>query len=164
MATLFSILWLIVGILLQVLLFDHLSLWGGVVLFYVYMLSRMPVETKRIVQILTGFAAGAVVDVFCNTPGMHALAAGTLMFMRSPILHLLVERDDFKAGVPCLRTMGMPAFSRYLLTLTILHASILYVSEAFTVFHFWILLAKIVVSVVLTCLVAIVVELYIQNK
>lgn len=159
MALLFSILWLVAGVLLQVLLFNRLHVEGGIVLFYVYLLLKMPVEVARPVQILMGFLTGLTIDVFCNTPGMHALAATTTMWLREPILRSFVDTEDFKAGAPGLSALGLMVFLRYIAVLVVLHAVVLYLAEAFSLLHWPTLLLKISISILLTLLASLAVEL-----
>ena len=159
MALLFSILWLVAGVLLQVLLFNRLHVEGGIVLFYVYLLLKVPVEVARPVQILMGFLTGLTIDIFCNTPGMHALAATTTMWLREPILRSFVDTEDFKAGAPGLSALGLMVFLRYIAVLVVLHAVVLYLAEAFSLLHWPTLLLKISISILLTLLASLAVEL-----
>lgn len=150
MNTLYNILWIVLALLFQVVLFNHLSVFGGVALVYLIALLKMPVEINRNLQILAGFAVGLCVDIFCNTMGMHALAATTVMWLRIPIMHLYVNAEDVKEGVPSFTLLGMAEFIRYALTLIALHCILLYCIEAFTLFNFLVLLSKIVISVLLS--------------
>ena len=159
MALLFSILWLVAGVLLQGLLFNRLHVEGGIVLFYVYLLLKVPVEVARPVQILMGFLTGLTIDIFCNTPGMHALAATTTMWLREPILRSFVDTEDFKAGAPGLSALGLMVFLRYIAVLVVLHAVVLYLAEAFSLLHWPTLLLKISISILLTLLASLAVEL-----
>ena len=159
MANLICILWLAAGVLLQVLVFNRLHLEGGIVLLYLYLLLKVPIEMNRSLQILLGFVTGLAIDVFCNTPGMHALAASTTMWLRVPALRMYVDAEDFPAGVPSLYGLGPMLFLRYALTLILLHTVVLYVTEAFSLFHPSVLLLKVFISVALTLLTAFAVEL-----
>lgn len=158
MNTLNNILVLILTMVLQVLIFNHLHLWGGVVLVYLLALIKMPVDTKRIVQIVVGFVCGLLVDVFCNTLGLHALTCVTMMWMRQPILHLYINADDVKTGVLCGERLGINTYLRYAVTVIIFHCVFLYSVEAFTLFNFASLLLKIFFSILLTSIAAVVIE------
>jgi rod shape-determining protein MreD len=164
MQTLWSFLLAILGIAMQVLIFNRLHLWGGVAFVYLYALIKMPSETPRVLQIVFGFVVGFIIDCFCNTPGMHALACGTMMWMRMPLLHLFIASDDVKSGPLGLRQLGMSVFVRYLLAVTILFCLVLYVVEAFSLFHLWLMLLKIVLSVVLTSVIVLILEVANNSK
>ena len=157
-------LWVLLAVVLQVLLFNRLSLAGGIVIVYMIALLKMPVEVPRIVQILIGFLVGLMVDIFCNTLGMHALATVTVMFFREPLLHLFYNDPEFKNGSVGMERIGMASYIRYALTILAFHSILLYFIEAFTLFNFLVLLSKIFISIALSLLVAIVFEFSAMKK
>ncbi len=164
MPILISLFWIILGLALQVLLFNHLSLGGGIVLMYLYMIFRMPVEWNRSVQILAGFLVGLLVDIFCNTPGLHAFVCCTTMWLRLPMLHMFVVSDDIKNGCPTYHRLGFSIFTRFMAILLAIHSVLLYSLEAFTVFNFFNLLLKIIVTFILSFCVLLVTEIANDTK
>lgn len=158
MNTLYSLLWIILAVLLQVVLFNHLYILGGIAIVYLIALIKMPVEISRNLQILIGFLAGLIIDIFCNTIGMHALAATTIMWLRIPVLHLFVNAEDVKDGIPGVNRIGMPEFIRFALTMIVLHSILLYFIEAFTLFNLLVIIMKIIISTILTFCVSIALE------
>lgn len=158
MASLYSYFWIIVAILLQTLLFNHIQLFGGVIMVYMVALVKMPVEMNRNIQILAGFLAGLIVDIFSNTLGMHALTAVTIMWLRMPVLHLYVNSEDMKTGVPGNMLMGMQTYLRFALTIIGLHCFMLYFIESFTFFNILTTLIKATVSLLLTSLAVVTLE------
>lgn len=153
MPILITFVWIGLGLALQVILFNHLPLFGGVVLSYLYLVLRLPVDWNRNLQILVGFLVGLIVDIFCNTPGLHALACSTTMWMRVPLLHMFIVQDDIKNGCPTYHRLGFSIFSKFLLSMLLLHCVVLFVVESFTLFNFLNLILKIVMSVILSFLV-----------
>ncbi|MEG1617278.1 MAG: rod shape-determining protein MreD [Bacteroidales bacterium] len=138
-------------LLAQVLVFNNIHLWGfATPILYIWLILKLPAQTPRGLLISIGFFFGLIIDLFCNTPGMHALATSLLAFMRDSILFLFVQRDEMKNGSPSFRTMGMGAFVRYIILAILLYCTALYLIEAFTLFSFPILLLKIVSSSLLT--------------
>lgn len=164
MPILISLLWIFLGLTLQILVFDRMTLAGGVVLFYLYMLFRMPVEWNRSVQIFVGFLVGLIVDIFCNTPGLHAFVSTTTMWLRLPMLHMFIVADDIKNGCPTYHRLGFSIFTRFMAILLAIHSVLLYSLEAFTVFNFLNLLLKIVVSFVLSFAVLLAAEVANDTK
>ena len=145
-----SIFLIIISILLQVVLFNQLHMFGGVVLIYLLSLIKLPVEIKQPVQILIGFITGLLVDIFCNTLGMHALTCTLIMWLRVPIFHLFVLAEDFKSGSPNMKKMGVPEFIRFSVTLTVIHVSFLYLVESFSLFNIIPLVSKFLITSILT--------------
>jgi len=164
MPILISLLWTFLGLALQVLVFGHLTLFGGIALTYLYMICRTPVEWNRSLQILLGFAVGLVVDIFCNTPGLHAFVCTTTMWLRLPILHMFVVSNDIKNGCPTYHRLGFSVFSRFLAILLAIHCVLLYSLESFTLFNFFNLIAKIIVSFLLSFVVLLVAEVANDTK
>ena len=150
MPILIYLFWILLGLILQVGLFNHLPLFGGVVLSYLYMVFRTPVEWNRIAQIVMGFLVGFVMDMFCNTPGLHALTCTTTMWLRIPVLHLFIVSDDIKNGCPTLLRLGTSVFVRFLASVLFVHCVVLYSVEAFTMFNLGHLLLKIIFSFILS--------------
>ena len=103
-------------------------------------------------QILLGFIVGFVVDMFCNTPGLHALTCVTTMWLRLPLLHVFIVADDIKNGCPTYHRLGSSVYTRFLGFVVLVHCVLLYSFESFTLFNFFNLLSKIVMSVVMTFL------------
>jgi len=150
MSILLYILCLLLAVVLQVLLFNHLSLFGGVAFVYAIALLKAPVELNRVIQIVMGFLVGFVVDVFCNTPGMHSLTAVSVMALRDVILHLFNNDPEFKSGTVSMDQIGTSTYARFSLSIIALHSILLYIIESFTLFNFPVLLTKVFISVALT--------------
>jgi rod shape-determining protein MreD len=163
MTYVYSFFWLIISLLLQVLVFNRLSIWGGVSLVYIYVLAKFPVDMNRSLQVIVGFLTGLVVDIFCNTPGMHALAAATAMWLRIPILRMFVDAQDFNMGVPGIQRPGLAVFSKYILALFLFHILLLYLIEAFSLFQPGVLFTKITVSLILTYVISLSLEVFQRN-
>ena len=97
MRILLNIILYAVILLIQVLLLNHINLWGYATPFlYIWLILKLPYDMPRGLVITLGFITGLIIDIFCNTPGMHAFATTTLAFMRLPILHLFIQQADIK--------------------------------------------------------------------
>ena len=73
----------VVVYLLQILLVNNLHFMGVVdPCIYILALLVLPAELNKLWQLLIGFAAGFVMDIFCNSMGVHTLACTALMFAR----------------------------------------------------------------------------------
>lgn len=164
MTSLYSLFWLILAVVLQTLLFNHLQLFGGVIMVYMIALLKMPVEMNRNLQILAGFLCGLIIDIFSNTLGMHTLTAVTVMWLRMPILHLYISSEDVKTGIPGNLLMGMQSYIRYSLTILAVHCVFLYFIESFTLFHILTTLLKASISLILTFLAVLSLELATLKK
>ena len=100
----------VVVMLLQVLLFDQLQLMGICHPYiYVLCLLMMPITLPRISDMLIGAVVGLVMDIFCNSLGVHMTACILLMYVRPYLLSVLVNESDRLNEQLSLRTLGMEA-------------------------------------------------------
>lgn len=158
MSILYSIFWILVSVIMQTMLFNHLQLFGGVIMVYMIALIKMPVEVNRNIQILVGFLCGLIIDVFSNTLGMHTMTAVTVMWLRMPLLHLFVSSEDTKSGIPSASLMGMQSYLRYALTILAVHSVLLYFIESFTLFNIIATVLKAFISLLLTFIAIVTLE------
>lgn len=130
--------WAAALLLLQVLVFNHIHLWGyATPMPYVYLLIIMPGTTPRWLYIVTGFAFGLALDIFSSTPGLTASAL-CLCGLFVPLLLSLFSpaETDGEAPEPSASAMKWGPFSRYALFAILLHCTAFFVVEAFT-FSLW---------------------------
>ena len=126
--TLHRIVWFVVLVLVQVEILNHVHIMGYA----------------------TPFFLGLCVDIFSNTPGMHAAASTFLAFLRRPLLQAQMLRettDDYEPGV---RSMGLGPFLRYVTSAVLAFVVVVRVIDAFNFFHFIELLLRIVTDTLVT--------------
>ena len=100
--------------LLQVLLFDQLQLWGACHPYiYVLCLLMMPITLTHSVDMLIGAVAGMIMDIFSNTLGVHMAACTLIMFIRPYLIGVIVNDKDRLNEQISLRAIGMEAFIKY---------------------------------------------------
>jgi len=112
----------IVVMLLQVLLFDQLQLLG-VCHPYIYILCllMMPITLPHSVDMIIGAIIGLVMDVFCNSLGIHTAACVLLMFIRPYLIGVIVNDKDRLNEQITLRAIGMEAMIKYVIILVLIH-------------------------------------------
>lgn len=124
-------------VLAQVVVFNHLCLFNvAVPMVFFYLIIRLPI-TLSINWVLTiGFFLGLIVDIFSDTYGMNALACTIEAMLRRPILRLYVPREeDLTRPEPSMYSLGTSAYLKYLLTMTLLYCTLIFLIEAFTFFN-----------------------------
>jgi rod shape-determining protein MreD len=123
----------IVVIALQVLVLNNIQLGGYInPYFYVIFVLLLPFETPGWMVTLTGFAMGLTIDLFVNTPGVHASATAFMGFGRLYILRYMAPRDGYEPGTfPRVFYYGLNWFLSYALILTFVHHLALFFVEAF---------------------------------
>lgn len=144
----------IVVMILQVLLFDQLQLLG-VCHPYIYILCllMMPINMPSIVEMLLGAGAGLVMDVFCNSLGVHMAACILIMFIRPYLIGTIVNDKDRLTEQISLRVIGMEALIRYVVTLVLIHHLMVFLLAAWSWQHIGFVLLETVVSSSITIVV-----------
>ena len=139
-------------VLAQVIVFNHICLFNvAVPLVFIYLLVRLPITLSVNWMLTIGFFLGLIVDIFSDTYGMNTLACTIEARMRKPILRLYVPREeDLTRPEPSMYSLGTATYLKYLLTLTLLYCSLIFLIEAFTFFNPVRLLLRIVFSTILS--------------
>ncbi|WP_289761899.1 rod shape-determining protein MreD [Duncaniella muris] len=139
-------------VLAQVIVFNHICLFNvAVPLVFIYLLVRLPITLSVNWMLTIGFFLGLIVDIFSDTYGMNTLACTIEAMMHKPILRLYVPREeDLTRPEPSMYSLGTATYLKYLLTLTLLYCSLIFLIEAFTFFNPVRLLLRIVFSTILS--------------
>jgi len=119
-----NLLRLLVLVLLQVLLLDHLDVANGYMAPYLYVLFLLllPFELPPALGLLIGAGTGFLVDSFSSTPGMHMGACTLLMFTRIHLTRIIAPREGYEFGMrPTVHSMGMAWFLTYAGLLVLVH-------------------------------------------
>ena len=146
----------VVVMLLQVLLFDQLQLWGACHPYiYILCLLMLPITLPHSVDMLIGAVVGLVMDIFCNSLGIHTASCILLMFVRPYLLGVIVNDKDRLNEQIHMRTLGMEAFIKYVVILVFIHHLMVFSLAAWSWHHIGFVLLETVVSGVITCFIII---------
>jgi len=144
---------LIVLLLLQLLLINNLHFMGVCnPCLYILFLIALPAELPNWAELFIGAFVGMIMDIACSTPGVHMAACVALSYNRPRLLHKIIPDDDRLIGTLSTRIIDMPSFIRIVLTLTLLHHTILFLLLNFTFHAFWLTVIQILVSSFMTIL------------
>lgn len=144
----------IVVMLLQVLLFDQLQLWGACHPYiYVLCLLMLPITLPHSVDMLIGAAVGIIMDVFCNSLGVHMASCILLMFIRPYIIGAIVSDKDRLNEQISLRAIGMDAMIKYVIILVLIHHLTVFFLAAWSWQHIGFVLLETMVSSIITILI-----------
>lgn len=148
----------VVLVLLQALLLNNIQFSGYVNPYlYVLFILLLPFETPRYLLLFLGFFLGLSIDIFSNTPGMHASATTFMAFLRPSTIDLISSRDNVDAtSSPRLTLMGFGWFMRYTLLLVVAHHLFLFFVEAFSVNAFIHTLTRSLLSAAFTIILIII--------
>lgn len=148
-------------VLVQVLILNNIHFLRVATPFlYLYFILKMPVESTRTNVVFFSFLIGLLVDIFSNTPGMHAFACTLAGFIRLPLIRLLMGKDLPEGINPSYKTFGYGGFLRYMLLVVVIHHVALFLIESLTLFDPPFLAIRIVASVVTTALLICTIEAF----
>lgn len=156
----------VIVILVQVLVFNNIQINGYInPYFYVVFILLLPFETPNWALLVMGFLLGISIDIFTNTPGMHASATVLIAFLRPYVLRILAPRDSYEVGTfPRIYYYGFNWFFRYALVLIAIHHVFLFYIEFFRFSDFFITLSRSLVSSFFTLVLIILSQFVIFRK
>ena len=112
-----GLVYFVVLVLIQVLILNNIHFLRIATPFlYLYFIIKMPVGTSRDLVVLFSFLLGLVIDMFSNTPGMHAAACTLAGFIREPLIRFFMGKDLPEGIYPSYKTFGYGGFFRYVLS------------------------------------------------
>lgn len=140
--------------ILQVLLFDQLQLWGACHPYiYIVCLLMLPITLPHNVDMVIGAAVGLIMDIFCNSLGIHMAACILIMFIRPYLLGGIVNDKDRLNEQITLHTLGLEAMIKYVAILVVVHHLTVFALAAWSWAHILFVLIETLVSSVVTILV-----------
>ena len=141
----------ILVMILQVLLFDQLQLLGVCHPYiYVLCLLMMPITLSHSADMIIGAVVGLIMDIFCNSMGIHTAACIFIMFIRPYLIGAIVNDKDRLNEQISLRSLGMEALLRYVVILVVIHHLIVFLLAAWNWAHIGFVLVETLVSSLVT--------------
>lgn len=129
----------IVLVLVQVLILDNIQ-FSGLVNPYIYILFilLLPFTIPGYFLLGLSFLLGISIDMFNNTPGVHAGATVLLGFLRPGIAQLISSREIIEKGnTPNMRQLGFASFIKYTVISVLVHHLFLFYAETFSFSDFF---------------------------
>lgn len=146
----------ILVMLLQVLLFDQLQLLGVCHPYiYILCLMMMPVTLPHNVDMIIGALVGVVMDIFCNSLGVHTAACILIMFIRPYIISSMVNDIDRLNEAISMHVLGVKNMIKYVLILVFVHHAVVFLLAAWSWSHIGFVLIETIVSGIITSFIII---------
>ena len=142
-----QILRLLVVMLLQVLLFNQLQLWGLCHPYiFILFLLLMPITLPEHVDMIIGACVGLLMDVSCNSPGVHMAACTLLMFIKRYVIGIFVnDRDRLNEEISS-KTLSMAAMLKYCAIMVLVYHLVVFSLAAWSWSHIGLVLQETLVS------------------
>jgi rod shape-determining protein MreD len=160
------VLMFVVFFALQLLVLNNINLGGYINPFiYILFIILLPFNTPGWLLLILGFFTGLTMDSFSNTLGMHSSATLFLCFIRPYVISIISTSENTdKASSPNLSSNGLEWFIRYSLILIVAHHIVLFYLEAFTFAHFFLTLARVLISSATTFVFILLSQFFFFNK
>lgn len=103
------------------------------IFLYPMFIILLPTQTPKQFLILLGFLIGITLDMFYDSPGVHAGAAVFTGFIRDFSLRMFgVDIDKAKSLTPSRANIGLGKFSQVAAFILFLHIFVYYIFDVFT--------------------------------
>ncbi|MDH3652103.1 MAG: hypothetical protein OEQ53_20620 [Saprospiraceae bacterium] len=159
---------LILLVLLQVLIFKQLTIgWTQFnyiqVIIYPLFLMLLPINIGKGWLLVIAFALGLIIDMFYDSPGVHASACLFTGLLRPFILQVMEPRGGYKVNaIPTRAEFGNEWFFRYAALLLVVHILAYFSVEVFNLGEIGYILLKTIFTF-LPSMLLIVIYMYILN-
>jgi rod shape-determining protein MreD len=134
-------------------------------LYFLFILW-LPFGINRLSITILGFILGFVLDLFSNTPGLHAAACGLMAYIRPSILNLLLAQEATEEvhKEPSVGTMGWGPYLFYVFSLTFIHHFYLVLLEWLEFGSFTYFIGKVITTTTMSVLLIFLVELIMNRR
>ena len=153
-------------LLLQEFLFNNIQL-GIYINIYIYVMFilLLPTTYSPLVVLLLSGIIGLTVDVFSGSIiGLNMAACLAMGFFRTHILKMITTSSDTPQGVPVMYRMDVRKVLVYTALLVLIHHSVLFSLEAFSLYKAFFILIRTVVSTIIVTIFIIVFEMFLYRK
>jgi cell shape-determining protein MreD len=155
-------------LLIQIIILNEVPPLHQFITPYLYFtfLLWLPFGTNRLTMTILGFVLGFSLDIFTNTPGLHAAAATLVGYLRPTVLNVLLAQETSEEvnKEPSVGTMGWGPFLIYVFILTIIHHFYLVLLEWMQFGNFTYFIGKVFATSLMSILLILLVELLMNRR
>ena len=154
-AVLFNIARFILLLAAQVLIFNNFSFLGYINPFpYILFIILYPVNGNKYWLLATSFLLGIIMDLFCNSGGVHTTACILLAYFR-PTLFKFSFGLSYEYQTVRLNDILTPERFSFIFLAIVIHHLTLFILEVFTFEFFWNIIARTIISTIFTTIISI---------
>ena len=125
-------------VLLQVVVFNHINLFGFInPLIYIAWIFLYPYRKNISLFLIVSFALGLCIHFFSDSGGINGAATLFIAFIRFPILKIVLKRSDFDFLLFNLTTVPFSKAIAFISILTIIHHFIIFSLAYFSFNNFF---------------------------
>lgn len=120
-------------VLIQVLVFNHINLFGYInPMVYISWVFLFPIRKNIGLLLISSFLLGLSIDFFSDSGGINAASILVIAFIRLPILKIVLRKSDFDYLLFNLRAVSFSKAFIFITILTLVHHFIVFSLEYFS--------------------------------
>lgn len=149
-------------ILLQVFVLNKIVLHGYATPYlYMIFVLLLPFSMPRWGLMASAVLLGLCLDMFTDTPGMHATACLVIAYLRPFVINILSPQGGFETvkKTPSVVAMGWVPFMTYAVILVLIHHVVYFSLEVFDFHNLLLLALKILLSAVASMILILIYEM-----
>lgn len=161
-----SILRFVILVLLQVLIFNNIILWGFITPYpFLFFLLMLRVDINKSALLLIGFFTGLTLDIFQNTLGMQAAATTAMVFLRPFFINSYFRTVEFlPREEPSINKVKFWGYTKYTFSLVFVHNLVLFLLEKFSFHGIIITLEKVFFNSLITTTTILMIAMLVGKK
>lgn len=114
-------------VLLQVLVFNHINLFGYInPLIYITWIFLFPIRKNIAPLLILSFFLGLTIDFFSDSGGINAAASLFIAYIRLPLLKSISKKTDFDYMLFNLRSISFSKAFSFIAISTVIHHFIVF--------------------------------------
>lgn len=160
-------LYTVILILLQILLFNYVSLGVGLVPFvYVLVILLLPNDIDNWMLLIFSFILGLLIDIFSDTMALNAASVLFMAVFRPLVIKLLAPDEGFVPDtLPSIKTFKVGKFVIYISVLVFVYQLVYHILDIFNISKIGIVLLKTIINTFQTVSFMIIIHLLLlKNK
>lgn len=131
---------------------------------YLYFLLLLPMSINKNFLLFLGFGYGLLIDVFYDSPGLHAAACTLLAYLRPHVINSITPSGGYDEYTPVsVHILGFRWILLYTALLVAAHHFLLFYLEAFSFGGFFTTLLKVLLSTFLTTFLFVLMQYLLGN-
>lgn len=152
----YIILRFVIIIAIQVLILKRIQFEEGVLSFghlflYPVLIFLLPLKVQKSVVLIIAFFTGLVIDIFYDSPGVHAATLVFTGYMRNIVMRIITPYEGYKTkDNPSITDMGFSWVVVYTAILLFIHLFTYFSIEAFTMVYIYQIVMKTIFSFLLS--------------
>jgi hypothetical protein len=134
-------------------------------LIYPMAILLLPVKTTRSLLLIIAFVFGICLDIFYDSPGIHAAALVFTAYVRNIVIALLEPFSGYNIdNVPTIKQLGFSWFISYISILLLIHFFVYFSIEAFSFVYIFEIFLSSVFSFICSFIVVMIIQFIFNTK